>query len=386
VNTAALLLETLQLGADPDPARLRDAWPDAALGGLLELAAFEGCTLWLYQRLRGPGVLDALSRAFAQSLERAARREAAQNLRVDAETETILRRLETAGVPSVLIKGVARRAASALYPYSDARATSDVDLLVPAADAPGVWRSLAQAGYHSVSSHPVPEAEGQPHHLPPLLGPGRVAVEIHTSTSRRVAPEEAWRRSSRDARVLRWSGLDVRVPPPTELLWHSVTHAAREHELYETGFRLRYFQDAAVILAASDGIDWVEIGRRLESSEIEDRDAMLRWLGAAATLGGRTFPNALGRARSFNLERSLRWRLGVFRWLGRWPRLAGHLLTEEIRTELGQPPARAAAGASLVVRCRHGIAAGSARTGYRLWRALQRGPASAGPIYRPAPA
>lgn len=387
VSAATLLLETLQLRHDPDPVRLRDAWARVPLRGVAELAAFEGCTLWLYQRLQGRGVLDGLQRPFAHALSQAARRDAAQNLRVDSETEAIVRRFAAAGVPCTLLKGVARRAAVSLYPYSDARATSDVDILVPASDAERAWAGLRRAGYE-----PAPvtlsqcEADTRSHHLQPLIGPRRVAVEIHTSTSRRLPPEEAWRRSNREAQMLRWSGVEVRVPSSTELLWHSITHAAQEHEMYEHGFRLRYFQDAAVVLGAATVIDWDELARRLDTDEVEDAETAARWLGAAATLAGTALPATLrGVGTPFGLARSLRWRLGIFRRIARWPRLAGHLLAEEVRAALGQPATPAASGASLFVRSRHGTAAGAARAGYRIWRATQRqSPTAPGVTCQPA--
>jgi hypothetical protein len=384
MDVAALFLGTLRLGPDSDSARLRDAWVHAPLAGVAELAAFEGCTLWLYQRLRGRAVLDALPRTFADALERVARREAAQNLRIDAEAEAIVRWLARAGVPCVLLKGVARRAAVGLYPYSNARATSDVDVLVPAPDAARVWDGLRAAGYASLSPERAASGTDGCHHLPPLIGERRVAVEIHTTTSRAVTPEEAWSRSSRDSHALTWSGIEVQVAPATELLWHGITHAAQEHEMYEGGFRLRYFQDAAVILAAPGAIDWDEIVRRLGSQEVTDRVTTVRWLGAAANLAGTVLPNGLSGVAPFPLEESLRWRLGIFRRLGRWPRLAGPCLAEEVRVALGQPATPVVPSARVLARWRHRVGATGARAAYRLWRAARRGSTTPDVIYRPA--
>ena len=368
MDTAALLVETLRFRGARTPEQLRGAWASASVRGLERLVVFEQCALWLCQRLRQCLALSVVSPSFADRLARAARKDAAQNLRVDEETENTLRVLGEAGIPYVLLKGAARHAAAALHPYANARATRDVDVLVPANEADRAWGALRAAGYDRV--YPDSEPNRSSHHLPPLWTVRRVAVEIHISTSRFLPPQEAWGRALGGARLVRWGGLNVRVPSPTELFWHSLTHAAQEHVLHEGGFRLRYFQDAAVILAAADEIEWEEVARRLGSAEVKDRPTAARWLGAAAALAGVVLPRGiLGEATPFDLERSLRWRLGVLRWVGPWPRLADQFLAEEVRAELGQPLTPVAVGASALVRGRHGTAARAARVCYRLWRA-----------------
>ena len=96
---------------------------------------------------------------------------------VDAEAEGLLRYLSARGVPYVLIKGTARRAAAGRYPFADARATRDVDVLLPAACVPEVWSALRRDGWPFATD---PAATPPDHyHPPPLLGPHRVGVELH---------------------------------------------------------------------------------------------------------------------------------------------------------------------------------------------------------------
>src|SRR5262245_50168522 len=177
-------------------------------------------------------------------LEATARREIAQHLLVDAQVEAVARLLTAAGVAFVLIKGSARRAAAAVYPFADARSTLDVDVLIPAARARGACDLLRASGYEFATP-----AEATPpghYHERPLWDRSRVAVEVHTSTSRAVTPAVAWRRATMGGCEARRDGLRLPIPSATELLWHGLTHALG---LGAAGFRLRFFLDAAVVLA-----------------------------------------------------------------------------------------------------------------------------------------
>jgi hypothetical protein len=363
VHPATLVLETLRLGRGPEPALLRAAWATASTSGLARLVSFEGCALWLYRRLKKCGVEQA--GVFATWLERRARADAAQNMRVDAKTESILRFLGDRGIPHVLLKGAARRAATQLFPYADARTTNDVDVLVPAAEARSIWEQLRTLGY-DYSTRPEHTPPGH-YHLPPLCDGERVAVELHTSTSRAVSSDEAWRRASSGTRELRQHGITLPVPSPTELLWHGITHAV-QHQA--AAFRLRFFQDAAVILASDAEIDWHEIRARLDSAEIADRSMTVAWLGAAAWLAGTRLPEGVsGGAAPFDLSRALQWRLGVLRRASSTARIGEKLLQEGTRAEIGWGLTPSVAGTPALLRGRRRAAAAAARFTYRLWRA-----------------
>lgn len=364
MHPAKLLLETLRLRGGPDPAQLCAAWATVQTQGLARLISFEGSALWLYRRLRQIGAEGTSEPAFTRWLERCARNAAARNLLVDAQTEVILRFLDAEGVSHVLLKGMARRAAARLYPFADARTTNDVDVLVPAARAGQVWDRLRTSGYN-YALRPEDTPPGH-YHLPPLHDGARVAVEFHTSTSRAVPPEQAWRRATAGARELEFRGLVTRVPSPTELLWHGITHAM-SHE--SDAFRLQYLQDAAVICASDADVDWEEIRARLDSDEIADRRRTARWLGAAAWIAGTTVPDSVSAGVApFDLARTLRWRLAVARRVSLALRIGEKLLDEGTRAECGMRLTPAVSGTSLVLRCRRRAVAGAARATYCIWR------------------
>jgi hypothetical protein len=290
-----------------------------------------------------------------------ARRVTAANLSVDAHAEDLVGWLERDRIPNVLLKGVARRAALSLYPMADARATLDIDVLVPQEVAADVWQRLRARGYHD-PVQPPPDH----YHLPSLVNAAGVPVEVHTSTSGSVTAEEAWRRAVSGAEVFERGGLPYRIPSATELLWHAVTHGMQQGP---RAFRLRFLLDGAVIVAGRRPIDWTEIIRRLHTAEIPDRSVAVRWLGAATALGGTDLPPGLSEIEPpFALERALAWRLAVFRSGGLGDRLRERLLEEGTRVEAAMPLTPTIAGSSLFARVRRRAAAILARGSYLTWR------------------
>src|SRR2546428_691104 len=143
MHPAELLVHTLRLGGGFDAGGLAAQWREAGTTGLVRLVEFEQCALWLERRLRQIGASALTERDFASWLRERAHAETARNLLVDAQVAAVARLLAEWDVPHVFLKGTARRAASDLYPFADARATHDVDVLVPATHAPAVWDGAA---------------------------------------------------------------------------------------------------------------------------------------------------------------------------------------------------------------------------------------------------
>jgi len=349
-----LLCATLRIKGPAPPDA--DAWrkPPA---GLAAWARYEGAALWLVRRLRELNLLDRLHDALRQDLTAQAQAIEATNLLADEEAAPLFARLAAAGTPFVAIKGTARRAAAARYPYADARATSDVDLLLPEAAARDLWGALCREGY-------APNAEAlrfaPRHHLPALLGPAKVGVELHTSSSSRVAAEVAWDRIQRRAETVQWRGTSVRVPAATDLLVGAIAHAATDGA---RGYRLRYFLDAAVILASGPAVDWPDLGSRLDAGECGDPARARAWLGAAAVFAEAPSPP---EARTFPLERLLAWRLLVLDSVPN-QRLRHALLAEGARAEAGLPLRSLGEEGGVPARLRRFAGSAGSRFAYRLW-------------------
>ena len=316
MNPASLLLETLRLDEQADPAELCSEWMNVETDGLAHLIGFEGCALWLRRRLAQLNAHDFADRRFRTWLEHRSHELAARNRLVDAQTDRVAGALGDANIPFVLIEGTAWRALADTIPYADARATSDVDILIPAARARDAWEELRMAGYE-IPASPVDRPAVTParFHLPTVWNLSRVAVELHTSTSDDVSAAEAWRRANVDVRRVERGGVVVVVEAsPTELLWHALTNAFSHAA---SAFRLGFLLDAAAIVAAPTPVNWAEVGWRLDSSEIRNRHAAVQWLGAAATLAGGSLPENVTRdVRFLDLDFLLRWRLKLLRRVG----------------------------------------------------------------------
>jgi len=309
VNAARLLLDTLRFRGGPPAERLAEAWEHVEGAGLHRLVEFEGCSIWLYRRLRQLGVLDRVDPELADWVSDKAREETARNLLIEAEAESLATTFRELGTPAVFLKGVARRLTVDRYPLADARVTNDVDVLVPLDQARDVWRELRRRGYERTNPAAGPRPEH--HHLPTLSGWRRVGVEVHTTNAPDVAPAEAWQRHYVAGADVERAGVRYRVPPATELFWSGTAHGLLHPEI---AFLLVLFFDAAVIWASGAPVDWAQIVRRLEAKEIIDRAAAGAWLGAAADLAGVEPPAPLaGLVTRYDLERELGLRLAVLR-------------------------------------------------------------------------
>jgi hypothetical protein len=281
------------------------------------------------------------------------------------------------GIPHVLLKGNALQHAANTYRYGDARLTNDVDVLVPEREGPRAWQHLLNLGFRSASglydSH---------FHLPPLLGQRGIAVEIHESTAKGLEPTRCWKRFFASATEISVNGSTSWIPSPTELFWHSVTHAPLE---WPHAFRFRVFQDAVVVAAYGQGVDWSEVAGRLESPEVANPAVARRWLGAIAWLSGNgRMQDALGISHTFDYERAIRWRLEVFRRLVRDPgfhpldvwgskrraQIGRMLVNEATRVDAGlSAPQRHWMGGAgkRAMRRAAGAAAGLSYRAWRLW-------------------
>jgi putative nucleotidyltransferase-like protein len=309
VNSAQLLLETLRFHGGPPIEHLVHAWGNVEGRALRRLVAFEGCAMWLYRRLRQLGVLDRVDPELSEWVSAKAREGTARNLLIDAEAESLAGTFRDLGTPAVFLKGVARRLSVDRYPLADARVTNDVDVLVPADQAWATWRALCRMEYERTTRTGPPRP--QHHHLPALWTWRRVAVEIHTTHARVVAPAESWRRHYVAGIDVDRGGIRYRVPPATEMFWSGTAHGLSHPEI---AFLLVLFFDAAVIWASGAAVDWSEIVHRLDAKEIVDGAAAAAWLGAAAQVAGVEPPPALaGRMARYDLERELAARLAVLR-------------------------------------------------------------------------
>jgi len=377
---AQLLLDTLQLRPEPTRGDLAARWSRLQATGRAAAIAtwlgWEGGEQWLLRRLADGGALSAAPPGLVQALRRAARDDAKAGMAIDAEAVLVLRVLSELDVPCVLLKGPARRAGAPSLALADARRTHDVDLLVPEVDVERAWRALLARGYaptvrYTQASAPPEESElwgPSPYHPRPLLRPGGAAVELHVTTGSGLAPIEAWNRITSTAQEVQWQGLPARVPSPTELLWHALTHA---DVCQSFAWRLRHWLDAASVLAAQP-VDWSAIHSRLGSPELPHRASALRWLSMASRLAGIALPPEMATQERLPLERLVEWRLAVFARHAAGAQWTEKLIDEGTRVAVGLGLAPLVAGRSWPIHVRRRSASLLARGRYCLWRVVRR--------------
>ncbi len=359
-ETIHTLLGTLRIVGAASRDDLISGWRTMSYLPLSRLVQAEEAEVWLYRKLREHDLAGAVDPDFLGWLTGRARSISAQNALVDAQIERTVEALSHAAIPHIFLKGAARRLLGGAIPYADARGMMDVDVLVRPGAEGAAWAALRSRGFET-----VPGGERSPHAMPPLVNDIPFSVQVHFSTSDEVSPTDAWeRQASGSEEVIVRTGA-ARVPNPTELFWHALTHGI-SHGIDR--FNLRTLLDIATIWALDDGVDWDELARRCHDEVVDAREAGI-WLGAAAVMAGREKDVCFGRVPIHPLPRLLRWKFTVYgRGLGERP--TRKLVREGARAELGHAISRDESGASLIPRLRHRVAAGAARATYATWRRL----------------
>ncbi len=353
-DAAALLVDTLRLTGDSPREMLQQRWSTTDLRGLGRLVTFEGAGAWLARRLHALGI--TLPDEFRVELRAMVRQASVINMRIDAQTVAVLTRLRAASIPVAFIKGQARRAATQLYPYADARQLSDVDLLVPESRADEAWQLLCQHGFRRV--YDDNQTWTADHHRPVLTDANEVVVELHTTTAMSVSATESWRRATELPDCVEWNGVATSVPNATELVWQALSHGVADGV---RGYYLKGFLGVAAILAQSPIIDWTRIAERMQANEVCDnatqqpvsRERLRRWLGVAASLAGTPIPATLTPKSPGDVVGLLAWRGRVLGSALRWA-VQERLLEEGLRAEALMPltPAIARSGALHAARRR----------------------------------
>lgn len=177
--------------------------------------------------------------------------------------EQVIGSLNRVGITPVLLKGAAALV-DGLFPDPGMRVVGDIDLLVPEAALLDGTAALKAAGF--VRENPRVQFDADAHHLPARIHPATgISVELHKMPV--PAPFRALVDAVRyhdDARVVRWRGLDARIPSPTDRVAHTVTHGQIVDEHYWRGIpRLRHLLELAALRTRhASEIAWSDLERR----------------------------------------------------------------------------------------------------------------------------
>jgi hypothetical protein len=333
------------------------------------LIVHEGAAVWLFRRLRALRLFETLPVPFQDRLKLQAFSTSALSLRVEDEAVQAVTLLTEAGIPVVLIKGIARRALAPSFPFLDARPTSDVDLLVPEVAGREALDLLLAHGYEK-----LPYLE-EHHHLPPVASSRRVSVELHLSSSVRIPAEVAWARATEGGQEVDWAGIRVRVPSATEMAWAAITHAVNG---IVSGYRLQHFLEVVALAASPGAVRWDVLEQRISEGETFDEvtgktlpAAITRlWIdGASQLLAPPLRPPRSDHA--LDLVTLLRWRMRVLGSKGRLSRsMVARLLEEGGRSLIGYDIEGVVPGSGPVTRARRNLAGRLCRVAFGTWRRL----------------
>ena len=166
------------------------------------------------------------------------------------------------GIRVLVLKGAARLLSG---DTPGRRSMSDIDVLTSPDEASRLHTLLRRRlGYDSLSASPE-------HHLPTLMRPGALPVEIHVQ----LGP----RRTALDTRIwldaVEMSGAGVAIPSPTSTVLHALEHGALVH--WAVRYRLRDLLDVGD--ASGIGVDPEEVQEYVQRHS--QRRALTTMLGAS---------------------------------------------------------------------------------------------------------
>jgi hypothetical protein len=163
--------------------------------------------------------------------------------------ERILRLLEAAAVPTLVLKGLALGVT--VYPAPGLRTVSDIDILVPGKDLFRAMDALVQGGLHAAADRPRKPADLRRNHAA-VLSPSKrheptLDLHWHVLSSGRSDDDDApfWA----EARPLRIGGAATLGLCPEDQLLHALVHGVRWTRMPH----VRWVADATLILRAEKG-------------------------------------------------------------------------------------------------------------------------------------
>ena len=149
---------------------------------LLEQAAIQRVSPLLYQRLKERDLDVVVPAAIMQKLHELYLHNSARNLRLYHELGEIVRTLQAANIPVIVLKGA--YLAKAVYGNIALRPMVDIDLMVPQSDVPLVVEKLLALGYSPLSQFWIEAQFATSPHLPRFMKPGAVGIKVHWTITR----------------------------------------------------------------------------------------------------------------------------------------------------------------------------------------------------------
>ncbi len=228
---------------------------------IIRIASDETVLPSLYGPLLRLGLVESVPAGVSDFLQAYRDLNRGRNTQILHELEEIGVALNGIGIEPVLLKGLAYLLTD-IYPDRADRFLLDIDLLTAPAEAEAAFRQLLASGYQTETDRPTVLARD--YHLPPLVHPSKVRVELHQELGLGsipgLLPEACVRSESTPVTLGR---ARVRIPRPEHLLIHLVAHSQLHHgydqriwpplrSLYDLHLLHRHFGDA---------LNWPEVFR-----------------------------------------------------------------------------------------------------------------------------
>ena len=209
----------------------------------------------------------------------------------------VLKALDEAKIPVIVLKGACL--AEAVYGNIALRSMSDVDLLVKKDDLEKTVQVLKCCGYAGSYDFQVEKeiAVSVNHHLPPLVGPDKLQLEIHwtlfdyTYFEARDQDEEQVVETWQRAQPAAIESAPCLMLAPEDLFLHLCIHLSRQHVF---NMRMRHLLDLRKVCERYGGaFDWEVMYQRARQWQV-DRSVLLT-VALAERLIGLAIPERMKR-------------------------------------------------------------------------------------------
>jgi hypothetical protein len=235
-----------------------DLDPATDWGAVCDVARAHGVTSLLYWKLEEGGVPQGGSRISAEvraGLERDFYVAAARAMVAEWRLVSVLKALQAASVPALVIKGAA---IAALYPDPALRPYGDLDFLVRRIQLDEAVGALERLGYHCTYSPAWSLEYG--YDVPMASDDGRSVVELHwrldySAGLGRLPVEDLWERAV-PYLVDGQAGLQLEA---VDMVLHLCAHAAIKHRVH---LGLRPLCDLTQITHEWEAVRWKTLTRR----------------------------------------------------------------------------------------------------------------------------
>jgi Uncharacterised nucleotidyltransferase len=214
----------------------------------------------LFWEIKNQPGLTALPEGKRQELHHSFVTSTSRNLLLFRELADILKALQPAGIPVILLKGL--HLAKWVYPEIALRPMGDIDLLLHTDDLARAASILQGLGYRFIRAFKLEREVHKHQHIPRLWQPGKAVVELHWHIATPGSPltvdlEGLWRR----AEPVEVAGASALVLSPEDLLLHINYHLMQEE--FIRGLK-RLYDIAALTSYWGERLDWLQLQQRAE--------------------------------------------------------------------------------------------------------------------------